>query len=69
MQAVAGVCGPGMGHNTGQAGHSSIPSCCHWWWSCCCCHCSGSFYTDNVVQSESNSAAGPDAANLLGSLK
>ena len=42
---------------------SSIPSCCHWWWSCCCCHCSGSFYVDNVVQSESSESPGPEPAN------
>ena len=42
---------------------SSIPSCCHWWWSCCCCHCSGSFYVDNVVQSESSESPGPEQAN------
>ena len=39
---------------------SAIPSCCHWWWSCCCCHCSGSFYTDNVVQSESSNSPVPE---------
>ena len=42
---------------------SSIPSCCHWWWSCCCCHCSGSFYVDNVVQSESSESPDPEPAN------
>jgi len=55
-----------MGQNSTPGGSTHIPSCCHWWWSCCCCHCSGSFYTDNVV-APSPTASIPDFSNIAAS--